>query len=134
MYFYEVIEKCDIEETVHYFLKMCVNSPDIEHTEQCVRHAIADIKAIEAVKSGSEVIQIEKVKTDEEEYEAVHMFDEASDTKYGLEINPWKYTLGYTVDEKSLSEYGYEKFVSLVLWEMTWFGYDEKTIQDHMKS
>ena len=33
MYFYEVIEKCDIEEAVRCFLKMCVNSPDIEHTE-----------------------------------------------------------------------------------------------------
>jgi hypothetical protein len=134
MYFYEVIEKCDIEEAVRCFLKMCVNSPDIEHTEQCIRHAIADIKAIETVKSDSEVIQIERVKTDEEEYDAVHMVDEASDTKYGLEVNPWKYTLGYTVDEKSLSGYGDEKFVSLVLWEMTWFGYDEKTIQDHVKS
>ena len=134
MYFYEVIEKCDIEEVVSCFLKMCTNSPDIEHTEQCIRHAIADINAIEPVKSDSEVIQIERVQTDEEEYDAVHMFDEASDTKYGLEINPWKYTLGYTVDEKSLSEYGYEKFVSLALWEMTWFGYDEKTIQDHVKS
>ena len=83
MYFYEVIEKCDIEEAVRCFLKMCVNSPDIEHTEQCVRHAITDIKAIEAVKSDSEVIQIERVKTDEEEYDAVHMFDEASDTNTG---------------------------------------------------
>jgi hypothetical protein len=38
------------------------------------------------------------------------------------------------VDESSLSFYGYEKYAALVLWEMTWFGFDEETIQERMKT
>lgn len=134
MYFYEVIEKCDIEKTICYFLDMCVNSPDIKHTEQCIRNAITDIKNIEAIKSDEEVIMIDRVQTEKEKFDAVFMIDKTTNIKYGLEINPWKNTLGYTVDGKSLSENGYEKFASLVLWEMTWFGYDEETIGEHIKT
>lgn len=134
MYFYEAIQKCDINELVSYFLKLCKNSPDINHTEKCIRSALSDMKSIQAIKSEHEIIKIERVQTEDEEYDAVFMLDKETDTKFGLEINPWKYTLGYSVDEISLSDYGYEKYVSLVLWEMTWFGYDEKTIQTHVKS
>ena len=35
--------------------------------------------------------------------------------------------------KKSLSDYGNEKFTTLILWEITWFGYDEQTIQDRLK-
>lgn len=38
------------------------------------------------------------------------------------------------MDEKSLSDYGNEKFITLILWEKTWFGYDEKKIQERLKS
>ena len=48
---------------------------------------------------------------------------------YSLEANPCAKTIGYIVDEKSLSIYGNERFATLVLWEMTWFGYDEETIR-----
>lgn len=133
MYFYEVIKNCDIDEVVYYFLKLCENSTDIKQTEKCIRCAISDMKNIQAVKSKYEVIKIERIQTESEEYDIVHMLDKTTDVKYGLEINPWKYTLGYSVDENSLSNYGYEKYVSLVLWEMTWFGYDEATIQAHVK-
>lgn len=134
MYFYEVIKNCDIDEVVYYFLKLCDNSPDIKRTEKCIRCAISDMKSIQAVKSEYEVIKIERTQTESEEYDIVHMLDKTTDIKYGLEINPWKYTLGYSVDENSLSNYGYEKYASLVLWEMTWFGYDEATIQAHEKT
>jgi len=134
MYFFEVIEKCDLDRAVGLFLELCVNSPDIRHTEQCIRHALAEMKHMEAVRSDSEVIEISRIRTETEEYDAVRMLDRTTNIKYGLEINPWKDTLGYCVDESSLAEYGYEKFVSLVLWEMTWFGYDEDAIQEHVKS
>ncbi len=134
MYFYETIEHCDINKVVSNFLELCVNSPDLNRTEQCIRSTISELKNIEAIKSDSEILEIKRVSEEDEEFDDVHMIDTTDNTKYGLEINPWKYTLGYTVDERSLSDYGYEKFVSLLLWEMTWFGYDEETIQNHVKS
>lgn len=134
MYFYEVIEQCDTDAAVRFFLELCTNSPDIQHTEQCIRHTIAELKRMQAVKSDSEIIEIERVSAGNEAYDAVRMHDLADHTQYGLEANPWKATLGYTVDEKSLSEYGKERFAALVLWEMTWFGFDDETVQNHVKS
>ncbi len=45
-----------------------------------------------------------------------------------------KLTLGYLVDSSSVSEYGKEKFAVLVLWDMTWFGYDDEKIQAEVMS
>ena len=133
MYFYEVVDKCDEDEAVRLFLEMCTDSPDIKLTEQRIRHAIAEMKGMEAVKSDIGMIEIEHVRT-EDEFDAVHLLEHRTGIRYGLEANPWADTLGYPVDERSLSEYGYEKFVSLVLWEMTWFGYDDRTVQEHVST
>ena len=62
MYFYEAIQKCDINELVSYFLKLCKNSPDINHTEKCIRSALSDMKSIQAIKSEHEIIKIETKK------------------------------------------------------------------------
>lgn len=35
MYFYEVFGKCDLEVVVDEFLKLAVDSPDINVTESC---------------------------------------------------------------------------------------------------
>ena len=40
MYFYEVFGKCDLEVVVHEFLKLAVDSPDINVTEEVFRGAI----------------------------------------------------------------------------------------------
>ena len=45
MYFYEVFGKCDLEVVVHEFLKLAVDSPDINVTE----------------KSDTEILCIEKI-------------------------------------------------------------------------
>lgn len=64
----------------------------------------------------------------------VYMLDKSNSEKYALLINPWADTLGYLVDNDSVSEYGEEKFAALVLWDMTWFGYDNEKIQAEVRS
>lgn len=132
MYFYEVIEKCDLELVVREFLTFCDNAPDIKATEQAIRNAIMTLDRMEPVISNTGILYAARV--EDEEYDAVHLFDTAEDEVYGVEANPWAETIGYIVDEKSLSVYGNEKFAALVLWEMTWFGYDEETIQEEINS
>ena len=137
MYFYELLNQCDIEFAISLFLEMCVNSPDIKHTEEAVRSAVADMKKLEAKKSDCEILGIERIESldeDDEDYDAAYMYNTNENIKYGFEVAPWDWTLGYMVDETSLSLHGSERFVALVLWEMTWFGYDEETIQEHIKS
>ena len=132
MYFYEVIEKCDLELVVQEFLTFCVDSLDIKATEQAIRNAIKTLTRMEAITSDTGILYAGKV--EDEEYDAAYLFDTMEKEVYSIEANPWAETLGYIADEKSLSIYGNEKFVALVLWEMTWFGYDESSIQEALKS
>jgi len=109
MYFYEVIKKCDIELIVREFLLLCKKSPNINLTEKAIRKALTSIDEIRANTSDTEIIKVERVQTEDDEYDNVYLFDLSDESTYGLEINPWANTLGYRVDENSLSFYGYEK-------------------------
>ena len=136
MYFYEVIKECDIELVIREFLLLCDASPDIKHTEKLIRNAIMSLYEMEAKTSDKRIIIIEKVTQNEifDEYDRVYVLDTSDNTAYGLEITRWSDTLGYKVDDNSLLFYGYEKLTALVLWEITWFGYDEATIQERVRS
>lgn len=136
MYFYEILEKCDLEFIVQEFLLFCVDDPDIDikATERAIRNTIKILNETEVIISNTNVLIIEEVENEEETYDAVHSFDTNEQEYYGIELNPWANTLGYIVDEKSLSSHGKERFAALVLWEMTWFGYDEVSIQEKVKS
>ena len=135
MYFYEVIEKSDLELVIQEFLTFCVDSPNINIIEQKIRNAIKTITGIEAITSNTDILIIEKGETVVgETCDNVYVFDTVQKDGYSIEANPWADTLGYIVDEKSLSIYGNERFAALILWEMTWFGFDESSIQETLKS
>ena len=55
MYFYEVFGKCDLEVVVHEFLKLAVDSPDINVTEEVFRGAIKILNEMEPEKSDTEL-------------------------------------------------------------------------------
>lgn len=134
MYFYELLEKCDLELVIQEFLVFCVDAPDIKATERKIRNTIKILSEIEAIKSNVDVLIIEEVRNERETFDAVYLINENEQEYYSIEANPWANTLGYIVHEKSLSFHGMERFAALVLWEMTWFGYDENSIQEKVKS
>lgn len=47
---------------------------------------------------------------------------------YGFELSPWREVLGYEVDASNVREVGAAAFCAAVLYEMTFFGFDEKVI------
>lgn len=134
MYFYELLKQCDVEVIVQEFLLLCVDSQDINIIEKKIRNVIDNLKEMKVNISHKEIIVIEKVQTEDEKYDEAFMIDTSDEIKYGLEINPWSNTLGYRIDDDSLSEFIKERFVALVLWEMTWLGFDEDSIQEYVKS
>lgn len=133
MYFYEVFGKCDLEVVVDEFLKLAVDSPDINVTEEVFRGAIKILNEMEPEKSDTEILCIEKIQESGWIDDNVYLLDTTDQKTYAIEASSWANILGCRVDEKSLSDYGNEKFTTLILWEITWFGYDEKTIQDRLK-
>lgn len=54
--------KCDLEVVVHEFLKLAVDSPDINVAEEVFRGAIKILNEMEPVKSETEILCIEKYK------------------------------------------------------------------------
>lgn len=61
MYFYEVFGKCDLEVVVHEFLKLAVDSSDINVTEEAFRGTIEILSEMRPVKSDTEILCIEKI-------------------------------------------------------------------------
>ena len=47
---------------------------------------------------------------------------------YSFELTRWKDVLGYNIDEENVYEYGIEKAASVILYEITYFGYDQRKI------
>lgn len=64
----------------------------------------------------------------------VYLLDRSDNKTYSIEAVPWDEVLGYTVDEASIAKYGDVKFTALVLYEMTYFGFSEKQIQNTIKA
>ena len=52
---------------------------------------------------------------------------------YALEFSPWSSWLAMEVDEESLAKCGEVDFIAHCLWEMTFFGYEEKEIEKTWK-
>lgn len=129
--------KCDLEVVVYEFLKLAVDSSDISDinvTEEALRRTIKILNEMEPVKSDTKILCIEKIQEKGWGDDNVYLLDTTDQETYAIEVSSWANILGCRVDEKSLSDYGNEKFIILILWEITWFGYDEKTIQDRLKA
>ena len=116
MYFYEVFGKCDLEVVVHEFLKLAVDSPDINVTEEVFRRAIKILNEMEPVRSDTEILCIEKIQGEWID-DNVYLLDITDQKTYAIEASSWANILGCRVDEKSLSDYGNEKFTTLILWK-----------------
>ena len=133
MYFYEVYEKCDTDKLTEEFLALCTDAPDMQTVRENFKVTLDDLRALVPVKDNTMTVRIDKTEYDGEEYESVHAVSSEDGTAYGLIIAPWAEVLGYTVDEDNVNGYGLETFVAAVLWEITYLGFDEATIQDHVK-
>lgn len=136
MYFYEILASGDKNLIIKEFLKLFDKSVDFNINAKSIADTIETITELKPNLSENYIIYIEEAKDFLEEfvYDYVYISDKDKSQKYGMVIKPWADTIGYIVDDCSLKKYGVEKFAALVLWEMTWFGYDEKTIQAKVKS
>ena len=52
-----------------------------------------------------------------------------SETSFALELVPWEKWLGMEIDPSTLQAYASPDIIAFCLWEMTFFGFDQATIQ-----
>ena len=85
------------------------------------------------------VLSNEKDDFDNEEYVHVSGYkkhhednEDEPPNSYSLVLTNWSEWLGMDMDEKSLSEFTELEIISHCLYEMTFFGFDQETIQKEM--
>lgn len=134
MYFYEVVAKCDEGVLINEFLAMCSESPDTQKTKECFCAFLESVKALTPKLNDKATIICRRVNDfkEGETYDSVNALFEGENESYSLLGIPWAELLGYKADESCVHEYGEERFAALVMWEMTWFGYDEQTVNERI--
>ena len=134
MYFADLLTSIDKELCIQEFLKKCDDAPDINRLIDALNQAIENMKYLRPVYSETTTIHIGQAEEQNESYDYAYLIIDGDDEyEYRFEVVPWAEVLGYRIDDKEFENYEREYYVSLVLWEMTWFGYDEETIQKHWK-
>jgi len=53
--------------------------------------------------------------------------------KYAIEYTPWEEWLGFYIDEELFSTMSLEEIVAYCLYEMTWGGYTQEDIYEHIE-
>lgn len=66
------------------------------------------------------------------EWDHVHGIDDRGDV-FAVQFMPWDEWLAAEIDERALDSYGEAGTVAHCLWEMTFNGFDEDTIQSELK-
>ena len=78
------------------------------------------------------VLTIKHVKNDEEDYEDVFGISKKDNQNYALEFPPWQEWLDMELDQKTLKEYSKPSIIANCIYEMTFFGFDQKKIKKKM--
>lgn len=52
---------------------------------------------------------------------------------YAFELAPWNEILGYELDAHNLQQVGSDELCAAVLWEMTFFGFEESRVEEERK-
>ena len=134
MYFADLLTFVDKELCIQKFLERCEDVPDIDRLTTALSQAIDNLKSLRPNFSDKSTIHIGRAEENNGSYDYAFLIVDGDDEyTYSFEAVPWSDVLGYRVDDKEIENYEREYFVSLVLWEMTWFGYDEETIQNRWK-
>ena len=131
MYFYELLGKCNPDTLTAQFMQLCSDAPDPDALKSAFRNVLCRLKQIKPHQTAHVKIVMQHVQTGKEAFDSVFAEYENDPFRHGLMQNPWADTLGFPVDDAALAEP--EHFAARVLFEMTFLGFDEETIQQRLR-
>lgn len=137
MLFYELISSADIEKCIEIYLGFCSDSPDIDTTRKSIEYTISVLQSSEYQKNDGMkimVYEIPDLKDETIRYDAASIVDVKDGRRYGFEAVPWDKISGTKICDESLCHYEKERIAAVVLWEMTWFGFDEESVEENFRS
>lgn len=89
--------------------------------------------SLEPIQNNDNIfIDIRFIKDDLNEYYSVSGKIPNDETFYGIEYDKWEEWLGYYIDNNLLNNMDKTEIVAHCLWEMTWGGFTQEEIQNHI--
>ena len=144
MYFVDLLAMTDkekyIQEFVNYAEKTFLedlalglskaNSFHKDAVMDGIRQTVAYLETLTPRYSNRYTIHIVQESWDNQTpFDSAYVKDENDSSTYCFDSAPWEEILGFRVNEDELAKYTQEYYVVLVLWELTFYGYDEETVQ-----
>jgi len=128
MLFKELFYKVTFEQTWGKFIDFY---PELTEGYQLYKDIFHQLTLTDpAIKVNNMVIHIDEYE-DEGDFR-VHGKDSESewDGFWDISIIRWDEWLSYLIESSVIDRFSFEEIVALCLYEMTWYGYDEDTIQN----
>jgi len=141
--FFDILKIGDREKITEYLYDKCKRLWDEGESRENIGKSVAAHLHVydKLVNSGhvqqdSTMIMLYRTRVSEDEegkreypYDLVDCYDVTDNTIYSLSFIPWNELLDYKVLEENLREIAVNDFIAACLYEMTFHGYEEETIQ-----
>ena len=134
MYFADLVKAINVDKCIDEFLARSDDAHDINRLKDALYQMIEVLKSKKPNYTDNCVIHIGHAENEDESYDYAYLLENNNPQVYSFEVVPWDDVLGYALDAEEFEKYDKEYYAMLILWEITWFGYDEETIQNKMKS
>jgi len=122
--FKELVIACDPETVFE-----CLSSDYDDDRIRAYAEVIDKLLDLEPIKS-EYIICLQEVESEDEFYTEVFGVKNSCDLKWSLSMMKWSEWLGMKIHETSQAIYTKDQIICHCLWEMTFYGFDEKTIED----
>lgn len=137
----DIFKQCDKKNVAKAVAQKTLRRNLVEpEAEEKILGVIHEIVNSDASTSENCLLHVDYLPPDGEEDEAswdIYTTQEGNDSKYDVTLVPRSEQIGYSVDENCLSKYKLNDVAAAILWEITFFGWDEKTqtakVKEHIE-
>ena len=124
--FIKNLDKIEPVDSGHLIFGIFLVDEDGEYLDPCL-YCKEELAA--GFQPKSELASLESIErlTDEELERLAHVRDFPE--SYAFEFSPWNEILGYEIDVRNACDVGAAELCAAVIWEMTFFGFDEECVE-----
>ena len=128
--FIDSLHQIDPIDSGHLILGILQTEEDGDYLDPCLYYK-EDLSALSL--SASRLCGLESVEgLSEEEMEQLAQGKDLPDS-YAFELSPWNEILGYELDTRNIQDVGADELCAAILWEMTFFGFEESHVEEERK-
>jgi hypothetical protein len=132
--FFDILKMGEREKISEYLHDKCKRMEDIGLNVAAHLKVYDKLVNSDHVQQGSAsimlcCINVNEDEEEEREHDHIYSYNVTDDTTYSLSFVPWSELLDYKVLEENLREIDVNYFIAACLYMMTFWGYDEETIQ-----